>query len=106
VSSRRQADATSPGAVRRTASRTGRGESRRPLPAISAGGLDVGLRVSAPPGRPTPLPVGSPTFSVAPRRALGAAWASASSGPGPGSERGGPGAQGAPPPALAPPARA
>ncbi|XP_059260426.1 uncharacterized protein LOC132020233 [Mustela nigripes] len=43
-------------------------------------GLSVGLRVSAPRGRPAPLPAGRPTFSAAPRRAPGAAWASASSG--------------------------
>lgn len=43
-------------------------------------GLSVGLRVSAPRGRPAPLPAGHPTFSAAPRRAPGAAWASASSG--------------------------
>lgn len=90
----------------------GRGESGRPLPANSAGRprprpgrLRVclsGLRASEPPRRPAQLPVGCPTFSAAPRRVLGAAAVSASSAPA-GSERGGPGAHGARPPAPAPP---
>lgn len=114
MSGRRQAGATSPGAVLRVAS--GRGEGRpgapgprsRPAgPRPLAGCRSVwawGLGVSAPPGRPAPLPAGHPTFSAATRRALGATSASASSAPGPGSERGarGPRAPGrrarAPPP--------
>lgn len=109
MSRRRHTGTTSHGAVWPAASPRGEGgPDARSSPAPRAGRAPlpgcrwVCPRVSRPPRRPAPLPTGRPTFSAAPRRALGAARASASSGPGPGLRARGPGGPWRSPPSPAP----